>query len=114
MIEIWAKLRGLWARQKGTWRHHVHLHAFLTTALDVSDQPEAPESSTQEKGHRFPLRGQTGHKAGLGVFGEQEISWEFGSFKKKTMRGLQIYSHVQQCSFYLWEWSRSLGGPKIR
>ena len=84
MIEIWAKLRGLWARQKGTWRHHVHLHAFLTTALDVSDQPEAPESSTQEKGHRFPLRGQTGHKAGLGVFGEQEISWEFGSFKKKN------------------------------
>lgn len=26
-------------------------------------------------------RGQTGHTAGLGVFGKLEISWEIGSFK---------------------------------
>jgi hypothetical protein len=64
----------------------------------VTDQSEAPNQPKKRAIGSHYTRGGTGHTAGLGVFGEQEISWELGSLKKYTIRGLQIYSHVQQCS----------------
>ena len=39
-------------------------------------------------------RGQTGHTAGQGVFGEQEISWELGSLRKiHNERSTNLQSH---------------------